>query len=39
MDVVTKIGKTQTGPAGPFSSDVPRQPIVIESVTVVGAKK
>jgi cyclophilin family peptidyl-prolyl cis-trans isomerase len=39
MDVVTKIGKTQTGPAGPFSSDVPKQPIVIESVTVVGAKK
>jgi cyclophilin family peptidyl-prolyl cis-trans isomerase len=39
MDVVTKIGKNQTGPAGPFSSDVPKQPIVIESVTVVGAKK
>jgi cyclophilin family peptidyl-prolyl cis-trans isomerase len=39
MDVVTKIAKTQTGPAGPFSSDVPKQPIVIESVTVVGAKK
>jgi cyclophilin family peptidyl-prolyl cis-trans isomerase len=39
MDVVTKIAKTQTGPAGPFSSDVPKQPIVIESVTVVGGKK
>ena len=39
MDVVTKIAKTQTGPAGPFSSDVPKQPIVIESVVVVGAKK
>jgi peptidyl-prolyl cis-trans isomerase A (cyclophilin A)/peptidyl-prolyl cis-trans isomerase B (cyclophilin B) len=39
MDVVTKIAKTQTGPAGPFGSDVPKQPVVIESVTVVGAKK
>jgi peptidyl-prolyl cis-trans isomerase A (cyclophilin A)/peptidyl-prolyl cis-trans isomerase B (cyclophilin B) len=39
MDVVTKIAKTPTGPAGPFRSDVPKQPVVIESVTVVAAKK
>jgi cyclophilin family peptidyl-prolyl cis-trans isomerase len=39
MDVVTKIAKTPTGAAGPFRSDVPRQPIVIEAITVVGAKK
>jgi cyclophilin family peptidyl-prolyl cis-trans isomerase len=39
MDVVTKIAKTPTGPAGPFRSDVPKQPVVIESVTVVDAKK
>jgi peptidyl-prolyl cis-trans isomerase B (cyclophilin B) len=39
MDVVSKIAKSQTGPAGPFRSDVPKQPVVIESMTVVGAKK
>jgi cyclophilin family peptidyl-prolyl cis-trans isomerase len=39
MDVVTKIAKTPTGPAGPFRSDVPKQPVVIESATVVDAKK
>jgi cyclophilin family peptidyl-prolyl cis-trans isomerase len=37
-DVVRKIGKTQTGPGGPFPTDVPRQAIVIESMTLVGAK-
>jgi peptidyl-prolyl cis-trans isomerase A (cyclophilin A)/peptidyl-prolyl cis-trans isomerase B (cyclophilin B) len=39
MDVVTKIAKTPTGAAGPFRSDVPKQPIMIESVTVVDSKK
>jgi peptidyl-prolyl cis-trans isomerase A (cyclophilin A)/peptidyl-prolyl cis-trans isomerase B (cyclophilin B) len=39
MDVVTKIAKTPTGAAGPFRSDVPTQPVLIESMTVVGAKK
>ena len=39
MDVVTKIAKTPTGAAGPFGSDVPKQAVVIESVTVVAAKK
>ena len=39
MDVVTKIAKTPTGAAGPFRSDVPKQAVVIESVTVVAAKK
>ncbi len=38
MDVVSKIAKTPTGSGGPFQRDVPRQPIVIESVSVVGAK-
>ena len=32
MDIVNKIGKTATGPAGPFSSDVPKNMITIESV-------
>ena len=39
MDVVTKIAKTPTGSGGPFRSDVPKQPVLIESMTVVGAKK
>ena len=38
MDVVTKIAKTPTGSGGPFPRDVPRPPVVIESMTVVGAK-
>jgi cyclophilin family peptidyl-prolyl cis-trans isomerase len=34
LDVVTKIAKTPTGP-----NDVPRQPIVIESMTLVSTPK
>ena len=36
LDVVMNIAKTPTGPGGPFPTDVPRQPVVIESATVVG---
>jgi peptidyl-prolyl cis-trans isomerase A (cyclophilin A) len=36
MDVVNKIKGVATGPGGPFSSDVPRQPIVITSATLVS---
>ncbi len=39
MDIVLKIAKTPTGSGGPFPRDVPKQPVVIESMTVVGAKK
>ncbi len=39
MDVVMKVAKTPTGSGGPFRSDVPKQPVVIESMTVVDAKK
>ncbi|KPJ92707.1 MAG: hypothetical protein AMJ53_08825 [Gammaproteobacteria bacterium SG8_11] len=35
MDVVDKIRKTPTGPSGPFRQDVPKTPVVIQSVTVV----
>jgi len=35
MDIVAKIAKTPTGRGGPFGSDVPREPIVIESMTLV----
>ncbi len=39
MDVVTKISKSPTGSGGPFPTDVPRDMIVIESVTLVSDKK
>jgi peptidyl-prolyl cis-trans isomerase A (cyclophilin A)/peptidyl-prolyl cis-trans isomerase B (cyclophilin B) len=39
QDVVTKIAKTPTGPGGPFPSDVPRQPVIIEAMTLVPAQK
>ena len=39
LDVVMKISKTPTGSGGPFRSDVPREAVVIESVTAVAAKQ
>jgi peptidyl-prolyl cis-trans isomerase A (cyclophilin A)/peptidyl-prolyl cis-trans isomerase B (cyclophilin B) len=36
LDVAMNIAKTPTGPGGPFPTDVPRQPVVIESATLVG---
>jgi peptidyl-prolyl cis-trans isomerase A (cyclophilin A) len=38
MDVVRAIGKVQTGRSGSFE-DVPREPVVIQSVVVPGAKQ
>ena len=38
MDVVNKIAKLPTGAGGPFPRDVPKQPVVIESASVVNAK-
>lgn len=35
MDVVDTIANTATGAAGPFAQDVPKTPIVIESMTVL----
>lgn len=35
MDVVDRIKSTPTGPGGPFPSDVPTTPVVIESATLV----
>jgi len=35
MDVITKMKSTPTGSGGPFPSDVPRTPIVINSATLV----
>jgi cyclophilin family peptidyl-prolyl cis-trans isomerase len=36
MDVVTRIARTPTGSGGPFPRDVPQQPIIIESVTLIS---
>jgi len=38
LDVVMKIAQTPTGAGGPFGRDVPRSPILIKSMTVVGAE-
>jgi peptidyl-prolyl cis-trans isomerase B (cyclophilin B) len=39
MDVVNKIAAVETGPAGPFPSDVPRKPVVIEDAKILPAAK
>jgi peptidyl-prolyl cis-trans isomerase B (cyclophilin B) len=39
MDVVMKISKSPIGSGGPFPTDVPREMVVIESVTLVADKK
>jgi peptidyl-prolyl cis-trans isomerase B (cyclophilin B) len=38
MEVVDKIAKDMTGPGGPFQSNVPREPVIIESATLLPAK-
>ena len=35
MDVVNKIKSIPTGPGGPFRSDVPRTPVIIQAATIV----
>jgi peptidyl-prolyl cis-trans isomerase A (cyclophilin A) len=35
MDVVNKIKSVPTGPGGPFSSDVPKTPVLIKSVSLI----
>ncbi len=35
MDVVQKIRNTPTGPGGPFPSDVPKTPVLIQSITLL----
>ncbi|MBI1943335.1 MAG: peptidyl-prolyl cis-trans isomerase [Betaproteobacteria bacterium] len=39
LDVVMKIAKSPTGRGGPFDRDVPREAVVIESVTPVADQK
>ena len=38
MDVVMRISRMPTGPRGPFTSDVPQQPVVIESISLISNK-
>jgi len=35
QDVVEKIGKVKTGASKPFRQDVPKEPVIIESATIV----
>ncbi|WP_396432898.1 peptidylprolyl isomerase [Limnohabitans sp.] len=35
MDVLQKIRTTPTGAGGPFSSDVPKAPVIIQSITLL----
>jgi cyclophilin family peptidyl-prolyl cis-trans isomerase len=37
MDVVDRIGVTPTGASGPFKSDTPLKPVIIEKVEIVDA--
>jgi cyclophilin family peptidyl-prolyl cis-trans isomerase len=39
LEVVGTIANLPTGAAGPFQRDVPRDPVIIEKMTVVPAKK
>ena len=39
MDVINTIGKVRTASGGPFNKDVPKDAVVIESVTLIEAKK
>lgn len=39
MDVVNKIAAIETGPTGPFASDVPRKAVVIEDAKLLPAAK
>jgi cyclophilin family peptidyl-prolyl cis-trans isomerase len=37
MDVVDRIGATATGSFGPFKSDAPLKPVIIQKVEVIDA--
>ncbi len=37
MDVVDRIGETATGASGPFKSDAPLKPVIIEKMEIIGA--
>jgi peptidyl-prolyl cis-trans isomerase A (cyclophilin A)/peptidyl-prolyl cis-trans isomerase B (cyclophilin B) len=39
VDAVNKIAALETGPTGPFQSDVPRKPVIIEDARILTADK
>ena len=39
MDVIDQIGETPTGAVGPFKSDAPLKPVIIERSTIIGADR
>ena len=39
MEVVDKIAAIPTGPGGPFPSDVPQSPVIIEGMTVTSRRQ
>jgi cyclophilin family peptidyl-prolyl cis-trans isomerase len=39
MDVIEHIGETPTGSMGPFKSDAPLKPVIIEKVEIVSAEQ
>ena len=39
MDIVNKIAALETGPMGPFQSDVPRKLVVIEDAKLISTEK
>jgi len=38
METVTRIANLPTGAGGPFAADVPRQPVLIESIKLISSK-
>ena len=38
MEVVMRIARSPTGPGGPYSKDVPQQPVIIESIILISDK-
>jgi peptidyl-prolyl cis-trans isomerase A (cyclophilin A)/peptidyl-prolyl cis-trans isomerase B (cyclophilin B) len=39
MDVIDRIGETPTGAAGPFKSDSPLKPVIIEKIEVISPQQ
>ena len=39
MDVIEDIGETPTGAAGPFKSDAPLKPVIIEKVEIISGEQ
>jgi cyclophilin family peptidyl-prolyl cis-trans isomerase len=39
MDVIDRIGETPTGAAGPFKSDAPLKPVIIEKMEIISGQQ